>query len=89
MLVFGVLAGPALGERDVPTLEERIVAVAHSADPPWTIMVIRLRHAKAEGLAATLGPSLSPGITVVPHPPTNSLIILGPPGPPAQEIAPR
>jgi hypothetical protein len=89
LLVFAILAGPALGERDVPTLEERIRAVVHSTDPPRTIMVMRLRYAEAEELAETLAPSLPPGITVVPHPPTNSLIIVGPPGPPLREVAPE
>jgi hypothetical protein len=89
LLVFAILAVPAFGQREVLTLEERIRAVVHSADPPRTIMVMRLRHAEAEELAATLAPSLPPGITVVPHPPTNSLIIVGPPGRPLQEIAPQ
>ncbi len=89
MLVFAMLAGPALGERDVSPLEERIVAVALSADPPWTIMVIRLRHAKAEELAATLRRVLPPDVKVVPDVPTNSLIVSVPSASPVEPIDPE
>lgn len=40
-----------------------------------TILVIPLKYANAEELAATLTPILPPGVTVVPYSPTNSLII--------------
>jgi len=51
--------------------------------------VIRLKHAKAEHLAATLGPILPPGVTIVPDRPTNSLLISGPSSALAPRIAPE
>ncbi len=74
VLLSAVLAGPAWGDEPF-TFEDRVVAVVRSTDVPATITVIRLHHAKAEELAATLRRALPPDVTVVPDVPTNSLII--------------
>ncbi len=71
---------PAWADSDAAGFRERVAAVVRSSDPPTTIMVIRLWHAEAEELAHTLRPILPPGVTVVPHSPTNSLIFSGPSG---------
>ena len=60
-----------------------------NSESSWTITVIRLKHAKAEHLAATLGPILPPGVTIVPDRPTNSLLISGPSSALAPRIAPE
>lgn len=75
LLLVAMLAGPAWGEDDPLSFEERVVAVVRQSGQPSTIMVIRLYHAEAEVLAATLNQVLPPGTTVVPDPPTNSLIV--------------
>ena len=46
------------------------------SQPPATIAVIRLYHAEAEELAATLARLLPPDVRVVPDVPTNSLIVV-------------
>jgi hypothetical protein len=74
VILSAVLAGPALGDEPV-TFEARVVAVVRSTDVPATIAVIRLHHAKAEELAATLSGVLPPDVKVVPDIPTNSLIV--------------
>lgn len=81
-------AAPPLGPGDVPTPAEGTSAALCDAGAPWTIMVIRLEHAKAEELAETLGRILPPGMTVVPDPRTNSLLISATSSPPAEPIAP-
>jgi len=76
---LALVAAPASGEGDVRPLDQEVTsAAACDRDGSWTIKVIRLKHAKAEQLAKTLGPALPPGMTVVPDRPTNNLIISGP-----------
>jgi hypothetical protein len=77
-VLLAVLLGPAGAGADAETGNEE----------GWTYTVIRLEHAKAEQLAATLGRILPPDVTVVPDRPTNSLIIRAPSSQPPQPIAP-
>ena len=88
VLFLTSLPGPAWAETDAAP-EERAPAVSRVAEQPWTVTVIRLKHAKAEQLAATLDRILPPDTTVVPDRPSNSLIISGPSSPPARPIAPE
>ncbi|MGI9590619.1 MAG: secretin N-terminal domain-containing protein [Myxococcota bacterium] len=82
VLLLALLAGPAWGEDDPLTFQDRVVAVVRSAEGPRTITVIRLHHAKAEELAVTLEGLLPRSVTVVPDVPTNSLIVSLPAAPP-------
>jgi hypothetical protein len=89
VLLLALLAPPAWGEGDAATPEEQLPTVADVAAEPWTLMVIRLEHAKAEKLAETLNQILPPAMTVVPYSPTNSLIISAPSSRPVQPMAPE
>jgi hypothetical protein len=88
VLLLTSLPGPTWAETDAAP-KERAPAVSRVAEEPWTVTVIRLKHAKAEQLAATLDRILPPGTTVVPDRPTNSLIISGSSLPSAVPIAPE
>jgi general secretion pathway protein D len=56
-----------------------IVPVEHVAPKATTVKVIRLNYAWADELAYTLSWVAPPWVRIVPHIPTNSLIISGPP----------
>jgi len=78
-------AGPPPGEAEVAVRGCGPFEAAAS----WSVKVIRLKHAKAEELAETLSQILPPGITVVPDPRTNSLIISTRPSPTGRPSAPE
>ncbi len=87
VLLFALLAGPAWAQEEASTLQERILAVSRATDDPSTITVIRLKHRKAEELAETLRRVVPSDVTIVADPPTNSLIISGPPPAPTRPVA--
>jgi len=76
-------------EGDISPPDEGSSAIACDTEASRTIQVIRLKHAKAEQLAETLGRALPPGMTVVADRPTNSLIISGPSSAAGPPIAPE
>ena len=87
-LLLAFLAGAARGE-DAATPGKGSPDVSPANGEEWTFTVIRLKHARAQHLADTLGRILPPGMVVVPDPPTNSLILAGPSSSAAHVIAPR
>jgi hypothetical protein len=89
LLLAALLDGPAWGGEDTLTFQERLVAVVRQSEPPATIAVIRLHHRDAEEMAALLRPALPPGTTVVPDPPSNSLIVTVQPVPGATATRPE
>ena len=52
---------------------------AATAEPAWTFVVIKLRYADAEQVAAVLRELLPPTVRVVPYQPTNSVVVSGDP----------
>ena len=56
-----------------------IVPAARVAPEAITVKVVPLSYARAGELAYTLSRVVPPGVRIVPHHPTNSLIISGPP----------
>ncbi len=73
--MFSAMASLVFGQEQ----KDMVLAEDAKRELASSIVVIRLKYANAEELAATLAPILPPGVTVVAYPPTNSLIISGDP----------
>ena len=87
LLLLMSFTGVAWAETDAARGERTPLPPASEA--PWTVTIVRLKHAKAEDLAATLSRILPPGVTVVPDRPTNSLLISAPSSALSPPIAPE